>query len=562
MAQPTTFDFLWNLLVGSELSGAFWMEAVMLGLLLVPWPAALLGLSPAVSGTDPFGVRPETPRAAGFSPRRASNTIALGRTLRRAGVRAGRWVAGVYLYTRLVADFVLWGPIVAAVVAVAAGTTLVRSRRERPSGWAPTAGLATPIVATVAALAWPGATVIRFLVCAILAGFVFPPTGAQEAVPGDGWRRPVRLTWTGFVLCLELDGLEAGVFLPLVLLGIAGWVAVSFELWRTRPVEARGGRGRRALSAAAWAATALLCVVAVFEVYFRYVYDTSDAHTGLKTARLWWDRHVRYNSWGFRDREFEPLDRFDEHFRVVILGDSFAFGQGINDEADLLGPLLEQALEERFADGREVSAFNLSRGGIGTAQELAVFDSRGRRLQPHLVVLVYMINDIGEATVFRAVNHPALDPWRPVTEASIGLDFVTWRLYTRFFMGGRDKPPPDLTYFADDEIWNRHRANIDALVEAVHQSGSELVVAVYPFLRLPAFADLQRQALDKVLAVFAGHNVPAIDVSRVVDVTDPQYVVNAFDPHPNEKLNRVLARAIAEAVVSRPARSAGPTDAP
>ncbi|GAF95662.1 unnamed protein product, partial [marine sediment metagenome] len=195
MAQPTTFDFLWNLLVGSEFSGAFWTEAVFLGLVLMPWPVALMGLSPAVSETGPF---------------------------RRA--RAGCWVAGAYLYTRLVADFVLWGPIVAAAVAVAAGATSLRSRPERPSSWALTAGLAVALVATAAALAWPGVTLTRLLVCAVLAGVVLPPTGAQEAAPGDGWRHPVRLIWTGFVLCLALDGLEAGVFLPLVLVGIAGWV--------------------------------------------------------------------------------------------------------------------------------------------------------------------------------------------------------------------------------------------------------------------------------------------------------------------------------------------------
>jgi hypothetical protein len=217
-------------------------------------------------------------------------------------------------------------------------------------------------------------------------------------------------------------------------------------------------------------------------------------------------------------------------------------------------------LAERLAGPQPVTAFNLSRGGIGTADELDIFEWCEPRLRPQVVVLAYMLNDVGDGTEFRAVIHPALDPWRSVMDASVGLEFVIWRTYTRFFMGGRGKPMAELTYFADEEIWGRHRANIDALVNTVRDSGSELVAVVYPFLCLSGFADLQQQGLDRVLNTFAGHGVPAVDVSKLVDVTDPQYVINRFDPHPNEKLHEVVASAVAEVIAARLAAQATPED--
>ncbi len=514
---PTTADHLWNLLVGTDLSGAFWPEAVLLALMLGPWAA---GLGVATSGG--------------------------GSSLRR---RVLRWAVGFYLFTRLVADFVLWGPILSAVATAAAAISLFT---ERPIGsphgrWA---RLAAAMLTTGLAALWPEVWLVRVAVCTWCAALLVPPLPTSEP-PGRGRPSLARLVGLGFVLHLALDGLTPQVYLPLTALGAGGGVLLGFELWRRGRLHGVNRRLARWATGIAWGVTSILALLTVLELYFCHIYDTSDANVGLQTCKLWWSRHVRYNSWQFRGPEIEPLERFDDSFRIVVLGDSFAFGQGIDDENDLLGAQLARELGSRLPGGRAIATFNLSRVGIGTADEMGVCEHFGPRIRPKVVVLAYMINDIGEAVPFRAVSHPALARWRRVSQASVSLDFLVWRIYTRFVMGGRDKPPPDLTYFADADIWQRHRASLETLIRTVREEGCELVVAAYPFLRLPAFAGLQRQALDKVLAVLAEHDVPAVDVSRVVDVTDPQYVVNPFDPHPNEKLNRAVAVVLAEVIARR-----------
>lgn len=514
MDEPTASDLVWGLLVGIDPSGAFWPEAMMLLLVLGPWPARLW--------------------------------------LRVGGGR-GSWgalrlAAGVYLYSRLAADFVLWGPVAAGAAACLALIVLAgRWRQRRTVEGLPTAA-AGALLATLLALTMPASGVTRMLVCAVTVGSVFPsPQPGEAATPAVwAWHR-AGLLWTGFVLGLGLDGLTLRVFAPLVSLGIAGWMAVAFELWRTRPPET-GVLGRPALTAIAWVATALLGSILVSEGYFRFVYDASDANTELKTCKLWWKRHVHYNSWHYRDREFEPLNRFDGHLRVVVLGDSFGFGPGIKDPGDLIAAQLQAALAERPPDERPVAVFSLCYGGLTTADELGVFRRDGVRLRPQVVVLIYMLNDINDGTVFKAINHPRLDPYRRLMEASYALEFVIWRIYARWFMPGDSPYPRELEYSRDAAIFAAHRGNIEALMAAVGDSGAKLVVAVYPFLGIPTEAGIQRHALEQVLAVFAANEVPAVDVSTVVDLTDPQFAVNPFDPHPNEKVNRALAPVLAEMI--------------
>ena len=54
--------------------------------------------------------------------------------------------------------------------------------------------------------------------------------------------------------------------------------------------------------------------------------------SGISTGALsnsWFEKHVAYNSQGFRDSEFESKNQENS---VIMVGDSFTFGQGIRQE--------------------------------------------------------------------------------------------------------------------------------------------------------------------------------------------------------------------------------------
>jgi lysophospholipase L1-like esterase len=100
---------------------------------------------------------------------------------------------------------------------------------------------------------------------------------------------------------------------------------------------------------------------------------------------------VALNSRGFRDREVNEA-KPPGIFRVVVLGDSITWGQGVAQTErypDLLTGLLGRK-------GVPVEVVNLAVGGYGTDQEYLLFRGQGRRFCPDLVLLGLYRNDLLE----------------------------------------------------------------------------------------------------------------------------------------------------------------------
>src|SRR4051812_38221913 len=97
---------------------------------------------------------------------------------------------------------------------------------------------------------------------------------------------------------------------------------------------------------------------------------------------------VKINSQGLRDREF-PMTPPPGRIRIMMLGDSLAFGWGVQAEQTS-----SKRLEKMLLDaGHDVEVINTGVGNYNTEMEVAYFLERGAKLRPHYVVLNYFIND-------------------------------------------------------------------------------------------------------------------------------------------------------------------------
>jgi lysophospholipase L1-like esterase len=100
---------------------------------------------------------------------------------------------------------------------------------------------------------------------------------------------------------------------------------------------------------------------------------------------------VSLNRHGYRGREFvvpKPGDRT----RVVVLGDSIAFGFGVSDEQSF------PALLDARDNGMEAGNFAVQ--GYGPGQELLVLQRDGLRVDPDVVVLALCLrNDLADAVL-------------------------------------------------------------------------------------------------------------------------------------------------------------------
>ena len=100
-----------------------------------------------------------------------------------------------------------------------------------------------------------------------------------------------------------------------------------------------------------------------------------------------YDAFARINSRGLRDREIDPA-RAKGKLRVLCLGDSFTWGEGVGDD-ETYPKVLERELAGAEAINAGVSAW-------GTAQELLWLEREGFGYSPDVVTLGFYLNDFAD----------------------------------------------------------------------------------------------------------------------------------------------------------------------
>jgi hypothetical protein len=102
-------------------------------------------------------------------------------------------------------------------------------------------------------------------------------------------------------------------------------------------------------------------------------------------------RRVTFNARGFRGRDLS-IPKAGDRTRVVVLGDSIAFGLHVSDDETFT----------HLLDVRDngIEAGNLAVQGYGPDQELLTLTGEGLRLDPDVVVLAFCLaNDFAEAVL-------------------------------------------------------------------------------------------------------------------------------------------------------------------
>jgi lysophospholipase L1-like esterase len=108
--------------------------------------------------------------------------------------------------------------------------------------------------------------------------------------------------------------------------------------------------------------------------------------------------HVEINGVGLRDHEYGP--KRGGEFRILSLGDSYAFGFGLELEQSY-GKVLERELNQHYP-GTAFSVINAGVVGYGTQQQQLDFDRLNPQFQPDFVLATFSAaNDVYDDAVFK-----------------------------------------------------------------------------------------------------------------------------------------------------------------
>lgn len=289
---------------------------------------------------------------------------------------------------------------------------------------------------------------------------------------------------------------------------------------------------------------ALLLVAGVFgEVYYRYIFDSTDSFGLTRVCKRWYERHWQLNREGYRDNVEYKAKIAPGKRRVTFLGDSFTTGHGIAD------------VDKRFANilrrwggpGREVHVIALN--GADTGAELqTLIDLTHSRYELDTVVLVYVLNDISDIVpAWQAIlkriyeNEPKEEAfWRK----SYFLDMIYWRI-----VSATDPHISDYYGFVraayNGPIWEEQKARLRRLVEVARANNVKLLVVTFPFLQALGRDYEYRDVHRKLDAFWREQGVPNLDLLSVFEAYKPKdLVIGKFDAHPNEFAHEKAALAI------------------
>jgi len=105
---------------------------------------------------------------------------------------------------------------------------------------------------------------------------------------------------------------------------------------------------------------------------------------------------IKINSQGLRDYKHQKHKK-SSSYRILVMGDSFTFGLGVNSEetyTKVLETLLNQNLDGKTQKQYEV--INAGIDGYGTEQEYFYLEELGNQYRPDLVIVGLYANDIAD----------------------------------------------------------------------------------------------------------------------------------------------------------------------
>jgi len=282
------------------------------------------------------------------------------------------------------------------------------------------------------------------------------------------------------------------------------------------------------------------------ELFFKAFFAQSDGFRYTLASRNWYNWYWEENSLGYRDVEWTP-DLLADKTKVMVVGDSFTAGSGIEYPEDRFANQLGTKLGEEYA------MMVVASPGWDTIDQVKAIVEYP--YPPDILILSYYINDIEGVAYESGAQRPQIRTAPPMgldwlVRNSYAMNFLYWRLIR---LGPQEWASiywnDWLLQIANDpEIRWRHQQELLTIVEGAKAQQIPFVVVVFPNL---AAIEASEPLVQPVIDLFTQHDIPVLDTREILQQYDPaDTVVNAVDSHPNEMINQEVAEELYKLLIT------------
>jgi len=250
------------------------------------------------------------------------------------------------------------------------------------------------------------------------------------------------------------------------------------------------------------------------------------------------------NSHGFRDYEY-AYSKGEKVFRIVIIGDSVAEGQGVKIK-DTFGKVLEKKLNLLpKADERKVEVIVLAQSGYSTSQELFLLEHEAFRYSPDLIVWSYVLNDPAHPVYHNSNGELGLYYFKPAFHT---VNFVFKKVFQISERRKKANCESEYNALLHCVYWDQVESNIGKIADIAKKHGVPVIFLIHPiFEENGSFDHYSLAPLHaKLGATAAAVGLPVVDIWEAYKSHEPRELTlpqgHRFDPlHPNEEGHRIAA---------------------
>ena len=278
----------------------------------------------------------------------------------------------------------------------------------------------------------------------------------------------------------------------------------------------------------------VLVTLIFLEIIFMYV---PQSHEGVlsKASQIWWEKYWKpVNSLGYRDKEI--TENKTGKTNILVVGDSFSAGHGLENVEDRFSNMLEAKLGQD-----KTQVYNLSLSGADTrdeAKRLKEFP-----VKPDIIVLQYFPNDIEKVAREKGVPLSGAEPYADISGISGSIvrrfylpNFIYWQLpHTGFSTFEKFVQ----TAYTDTTVLNAHLRDMSQMISYRDSTKAKMYAVFIPFL----FQLDKSAAYTKPVEDYLRKNgVTVVTLTDgIAKIPEKERVVGKNDGHASAVVNKLIA---------------------